>query len=187
VYALCPDLWAVLPDGRIKWKRPVGWARGMVIDPNGTVYVNLDDGVRAIDAEGAPLWQWSLQRSTALVSALAGDELLVVEGAAIHRLEASTGRLRSSVTPPAPPRTMQQLVSPVIDGAGVLYVMANAVDADSFQPQTQATIYAIDRADGILWTAPFNRALNAAGANLAIGPGRTLYFTIGGTLRAIGP
>jgi hypothetical protein len=36
IYALCPDLWAIAPDGRVKWKRPVGWAfDGIVVGANG--------------------------------------------------------------------------------------------------------------------------------------------------------
>jgi len=69
----------------------------------------------------------------------------------------------------------------------VLYVIANATDSNSFQPQTQVTVFAIDRTDQILWAAKLTRAMSAAGSTLAIGPDRTLYVTINNTLQAIGP
>jgi len=74
-----------------------------------------------------------------------------------------------------------------MDGNHVLYVIVNAVDSDSFQPLTQATVYAIDSGDQVLWSVPFPRAVGASGASLALGPGNRLYLTVGGKLQAIGP
>ena len=92
------------------------------------------------------------------------------------------------MTLPAPARTSQRLVAPVLDGNLILYVIANAKDSDSFQPLTQATVYAIDiRNNQVVWTLPFPRAVGASGANLALGPGNRLYLTVRGQLQAIGP
>jgi len=48
-------------------------------------------------------------------------------------------------------------------------------------------VFAIDRTDQILWSAPLTRTMSAAGGMLGIGPGRTLYVTLNTTLQAIGP
>ena len=188
IYALCPDLWAIAPDGRVKWKRAIGWASGLVVGPTGTTYAMLDGGVHAIDANGADAWMWSLGMSAALAPALSprGD-LILTAWTTIYRLDASTGVLRSTLTPPTPARTAQPLTPPIVDGDGVLYVIGNATDTDSFQPMTQVTLFAIDRTDQLLWGAPLAHGMAAGGANLAIGPGRTLTFTINGALELIGP
>jgi outer membrane protein assembly factor BamB len=188
IYALCPDLWAVAPDGRVKWKRSIGVAGNLVVGPGGTTYVMLDGGVRAIRADGADVWEWSLGSSATFTPALsAGGDLILTAGPAIYRLDASTGTPRSTVSPPAPAQTYQQLTAPVVDGNDVLYVIANATDSNSFQPETQVTVFAIDRTDQILWSAQLTRGVSAAGGLLAIGPGRTLYVTLNNTLQVIGP
>ena len=188
IYALCPDLWAIAPDGRVKWKRSLGVARDLIVGPGGTTYVTLDGGVHAIRADGADLWEWSLGNSAIFAPALsAGGDLILAAGPAIYRLDALTGTPRSTVSPPAPAQTYQQLTSPIVDGNDVLYVIANATDSNSFQPRTQVTVFAIDRTDQILWSAPLTRTMSAAGGMLGIGPGRTLYVTLNTTLQAIGP
>ena len=83
----------------------------------------------------------------------------------------SDGTLISSLTPPAPARTVQELAPPIIDPSSTVYVIGNAIDSDSFQPLTQATVFAIDFRDQILWTGlAFPRAMGASGAGLAVGP-----------------
>ena len=188
IYALCPDLWAIAPDGRVKWKRPVGWATGLVVGVTGTVYVLLDGGVRAIDISGADVWTWSLGASARFAAALGGSggPLVLTARSTVYRLNLSDGTLISSLTPPAPARTVQELAPPIIDPSSTVYVIGNAVDSDSFQPLTQATVFAIDFRDQILWTAAFPRATGASGAGLAVGPGRRLYLTVHGKLHAIG-
>ena len=52
---------------------------------------------------------------------------------------------------------------------------------------TQVTLFAIDRTDQLVWATPLAHGMAASGANLAIGPGRTLAFTINGGLQLIGP
>jgi outer membrane protein assembly factor BamB len=188
VYALCPDLWMIAPDGRVKWKRSVGWASGLVVGPTGRAFVLLDGSVSAIDANGVDAWTWSLGASATFAPALShGGDLILTAGETIYRLDTSTGALRSSLTPPAPPKTRQQLVSPIIDGDDVLFVVANAVDSDSFQPLTQATLFAIDRSDRVLWTYVFPRTTGASGANLVIGPSHTLYLIVNGVIQTVGP
>jgi hypothetical protein len=187
IYALCPDLWAIAPDGRVKWKRSVGSSGNLVAGPAAT-YVMLDGSVRAIRADGTDAWSWSLGASATFAAALsAGNDLILTAGPTIYRLDALTGTQRSSVTPPVPAQTGQRLTAPILDGNEVLYVIANATDSNSFQPQTQVTVFAIDRTDQILWAAKLTRAMSAAGSTLAIGPDRTLYVTINNTLQAIGP
>jgi outer membrane protein assembly factor BamB len=172
----------------VKWKRPVGWATGLVVGANNTVYVLLEGGVRAIDPNGADVWTWSLGNSARFAATLAGHDgmLILTAGSTIYRLNESDGK-HSSLTLPVPARTVQELAPPVLDGDLVLYVIANAEDADSFQPLTQATVYAIDSRNQVLWSVPFPRAVGASGANLALGPGNRLYLTVGGKLQAIGP
>jgi outer membrane protein assembly factor BamB len=189
VYVLGPDLWAINPDGRVKWKRPVGWATGLLVGVTGEVYVLLDGGVRAIDFAGADRWTWSLGTSARFAAALGGSggPLILTAGPTVYKLNLSDGTLISSLTPPAPARTVQQLMPPVIDSTGRVYVIANAEDSDSFQPLTQATVYAIDSHNQVLWSVPFPRVVGGSGANLALGPGNRLYLTVGGKLQAIGP
>jgi hypothetical protein len=186
-YALCPDLWAIAPDGRVNCTRPVGWGANLVVGPAGTTYVIVDSAVRAIDASGADVWTWSPGAYAAFAPALSpGGDLILIAGNTIYRLDAATGALRSMLTPPMPAQYTQQLTAPIVDGNDVLYVIANTTD-NTFQPQTQATVYAIDRSDRTIWTAAFPRGTGASGGALAIGPGRTLYVTIRNALQAIGP
>ncbi|HXU02763.1 MAG TPA: PQQ-binding-like beta-propeller repeat protein, partial [Polyangia bacterium] len=188
VYAPAPDLWAIAADGRVKWKRPVGWARGLVVGPTGTTYAMLDGSVRATDANGADVWSFTGSSDAPLAPALSpGGDLILVVGSTFYRLDAASGRVRSTLTPPAPANTYQHLASPIIDGNDVLYVIANAEDSNSFQPQTRVTVYAVDRTDKVLWTAELAHAFGASGRALAIGPERTLYVTVSGSLYAIGP
>ena len=130
IYALCPDLWSIAPDGRVKWKRAIGWASGLVVGPTGTVYAVVGGGVRAIDSNGADAWMWSLGVSAVLAPPALSPrgDLILVAGTTIYRLDASTGALRSTLTPPAPARTAQPLTPPIADGDGVLYVIGNATD-----------------------------------------------------------
>ena len=189
VYALLPDLWAITRDGQVKWKRSVGWSTGLVVAVNNTVFVLREGGVRAIDMDGADVWNWSQGGSAQFAATLApsGGRLILTSGSSIFRLNESDGAMVSTLTLPAPARTRQELMPAVMDGNHVLYVIANAVDSDSFQPLTQATVYAIDSGDQVLWSVPFPRAVGASGANLALGPGNRLYLTVGGKLQAIGP
>jgi outer membrane protein assembly factor BamB len=185
LYALCSDLWAVAPDGRVKWRREAGWARGLVVGSTGTVFVLLDGSVRAIDANGVDVWTWSSGDAATFAPALPpGGDLMLVAGSTIHRLDSSTGALRSSMTLPVAPTQGQVLTAPVVDGSGVLFVVSNSTD-NSFQPLTQATLYAVDSTYRVLWSTAFPPAMGAGGANLAIGPGRTLYLTFNGALQAI--
>jgi len=153
------------------------------------VFVLREGGVRAIDMDGADVWNWSQGGSAQFAATLApsGGRLILTSGSSIFRLNESDGAMVSTLTLPAPARTRQELMPAVMDGNHVLYVIANAVDSDSFQPLTQATVYAIDSGDQVLWSVPFPRAVGASGASLALGPGNRLYLTVGGKLQAIGP
>jgi outer membrane protein assembly factor BamB len=145
--------------------------------------------VRAIDVNGADIWTWSLGASARFAAALgaSGGPLVLTARSTVYRLNLSDGTLISSLTPPAPARTVQELAPPIIDPSSTVYVIGNAIDSDSFQPLTQATVFAIDFRDQILWTVAFPRAMGASGAGLAVGPGRRLYLTVHGKLQAIGP
>jgi outer membrane protein assembly factor BamB len=187
VYALCTDLWAITSDGRVKWKRSVGWGTGLLVGPTGVVYVLLDGGVRAVDASGADVWAWSLGRSARFAAALSpdGGELILTAGTTLYRLDAKTGAQRSAFTPPSPSSPHLELSPPIVGFDGVIYVVANTTD-DSFNPMTQATVVAVDRADHALWSISFPRARDASGGNLEIAPERRLVLTVGGALQAIG-
>jgi outer membrane protein assembly factor BamB len=185
LYALCADLWAVAPDGRVKWRREAGWARGLVVGSTGTIFVLFDGSVQAIDANGVDVWTWSSGDSATFAPALSpGGDLVLIAGSTIHRLNSSTGAPRPSMTLPVASTQGQVLTAPVVDGSGVLFVVSNFTD-NSFNPLTQATLYAVDPTNRVLWSTAFPRAMGASGANLAIGPGRTLYLTVKGSLQAI--
>src|SRR5262249_44716963 len=143
--------------------------------------------VRAIDANGVDVWTWSSSDTATFAPALSpGGDLLLVDGSTIHRLDSLTGALRSSITLPVALPHGEALTAPVVDGSGVLFIVSNLTD-NSFTPMTQATLYAVDPTDRVLWSTAFPRAMGASGANLAIGPGRTLYLTVNGSLQAIAP
>jgi hypothetical protein len=188
VYALAPDLWAVSPDGRVKWKRSLGWGTGLLASPTGAVYVLLDGGARAVDASGADIWSWSLGRSARFAAALSPDgaELILTAGdTTVYRLDAAAGALRSSFTPlAAAAGSRVQLSPPSVDGDGVIYVVANTTDG-SFDPMTRATVVAVGGDDHVVWSLDFPRARDGSGDGLAIAPGRRLVLTVGGALQAI--
>jgi hypothetical protein len=156
-----------------------------VVGSTGTVFVLLDGSVRAIDANGVDVWTWSSGDAATFAPALSpGGDLVLIAGSTIHRLDSLTGAQRSSMTLPVAPTQGEAFTAPVVDASGVLFVVSNATD-NSFNPLTQATLYAIDPAGRVLWSTAFPRAMGASGANLAIGPGRSLYLTVNGSLQAI--
>ena len=151
------------------------------------MYVLLDGAVRAIDLNGDDRWTWSLGTFARFSATLANDNgrLVLTSGTAIYWLDEKRRVLVDDAARPGP--DLQQLTPPLFDAGGTLYVIQNAEDSDSFQPLTQATVFAIDVRHQITWSFPFPRALGARGANLAIGPGNRLYLTVGGKLQAVGP
>jgi len=192
VYALAPDLVAIDPAGRVKWKRWVGWGHGLAMGRTGSIFVLLDRSVRAVDPTGTDEWTWSPggPATTFMPGIAPSGDLILTTGSTLYRLDPSAGTLRSSFSLP-PDGTVasrfSSAVPPVIDGNDVVFVVANAVDTNSFVPQTQATLYALDPSGSVLWSTEFARGMSESGGNLAIGPGGILYLTVGATLFAIGP
>lgn len=166
------SLYAVNPDGSLKWSYPGAEAlHTPVVGPNGVVYVSGKPSMCAIDAKGKLLWITPTAQD-ATTPALAADGTVYTGDAsgAFYAMDGATGHVKWQValTPFDPAN------QPIVGADGLIYAGA-----------TDGTLYAISPDGTVKWKLAAGSEIHGP---VAMGADGTIYAgTADGRLIAVGP
>jgi outer membrane protein assembly factor BamB len=152
IYASADGLYALTPDGALKWKfspgpsqptprsaaGPVHCASAPAVGPDGTVYVGCqDDALYAVDPSGVKLWEFRAQDDVDSSPSVAPDGTVYV-GSDDHRLYAlgAGGALRFAVT----------------TGGAIRSSPAQAQDGTIYVGSFDGSLYAIKPNGQVAWS-----------------------------------
>ncbi|MCD6481029.1 MAG: PQQ-like beta-propeller repeat protein [Thermoplasmata archaeon] len=168
------NLYALNPNGAIKWEFNKGSRWSVVIDGDGTIYFSSDDILYAINPDGTVKWEFVAEDDIANSAAIYNDTIYFADMCGYLYALFLNGTLKWKFD-----MGLKSLCSPSIDENGVIYCSTN-------WPGTCNIIYAIypNGTKKWEWMSPFN-PLDGDTHGFAV-TNDTLYFaTYEGNLYAL--